>query len=97
MNIANTTLLDKLETIFRLVERSDFGTLACIPKEHALQALQDLRRQVLTSGSPDVLEASMLFAPTAGLKAVSIENGWGREFLALAQELEEAVAGSREL
>lgn len=96
MNNANRTLLNRLETVCGLVESSDFGSVGCIPKEHALQALRDLRRQMLTSGSPDILEASMLFAPTAGLEAVSIENGWGDEFLELAREVERALAAHKE-
>ena len=97
MNNTNRTLLERLETVCGLVERSDFGTVGCIPKEHALEALRDLRRQMLLSGSPDILEASMLFAPTAGLEAVSIENGWGEEFLELAREVEVALRRRKEL
>lgn len=97
MTNAKRTLLEKLEIVCKLVERSDFGTVGCIPKEHALEALSDLRRQMLLSGSPDILEASMLFAPTAGLEAVSIENGWGDEFLELAREVEKTLQRQKEL
>lgn len=96
MNNANRNLLKKLEAVCGLVESSDFGSVGCIPKDHALQALKDLRRQMLISGAPDILEAGMLFAPTAGLEAVSIENGWGDEFLELARAVELALEAHRD-
>jgi hypothetical protein len=96
MKRANQTLAAKLEAACELVERSDFGLVASISKEHALKALGDLRRQVLETGTMDVLEASMLFSPTAGLEEVAIQNGWGREFLALAQDVDRTLQEHKE-
>lgn len=96
MNNANQILVAKLDAACRLVEKSDFGFAAGITKEHTLVALGNLRRQLMEKGSMDLMEARMLFAPTAGLEEVAMQNGWGRQYLELAQEVERVLVRVKE-
>ena len=96
MTNANQILVAKLDATSRLVEKSEFGLVAGITKEHALSALAKLRRQLMEKDSMDVMEARMLFAPTGGLEEVAMQNGWGRQFLELAQEVDRFLARAKE-
>lgn len=42
-------------------------------------------------GTVKLLPIQMLFAPTGSLQEVSIESGWGDEFLQLAARFDEAI------
>src|SRR5512143_2739970 len=95
MNNTNQRLLEKIDAACLLVERSEFGYVAGISKEHTLAALRDLKRQFIEKGCVDPMEASMLFAPTGGLEQISIENGWGGQFLELAREVHRTLERQR--
>lgn len=96
MNSANQILVEKIDAVYKFVERSEFTFSSGISKEHTLTALQDLKRQFATQGSMDAMEARMLFAPSGGLEEVALQNGWGRQFLDLAQEIERVLAKPKE-
>jgi hypothetical protein len=96
MNSANQNLVEKIDAAYQFVERSEFTFSAGISKEHTLTALEDLKRQVVARGSVDAMEARMLFAPSGGLEEVALQNGWGREFLELAQEIEQVLVKPKE-
>lgn len=95
MNNANQSLSEKLDAACQFVERSNFKHVAGISKEHTLAALRDLRRQFMEKGYLDPIEASMLFAPTGGLEEISIENGWGSQFLEIAREIHRRLEKQR--
>lgn len=53
-----------------------------------MRALQEID-QILAS--PSTSDVRFLLAPTGNIQELSIENGWGNEFLALASDIEIAL------
>ncbi|MGE5251135.1 MAG: hypothetical protein ACM3QS_13100 [Bacteroidota bacterium] len=95
MSNANRSLLQKLDAACQWVERSEFRYASGISKEHTLAALRNLKRQFIEKGCVDSMEASMLFAPTGGLQEVAIENGWGSQFLEIADDISRTLQERR--
>jgi len=90
--------LEALSSVLRetraILARSDndFTWSSWQDGEQALAEIDDLLRQVATGRIADLGSLNVLFAPTGPLQEVSLESGWGEEFLALAAKFDSAIA-----
>ena len=60
--------------------------------ESALEEIDGILETLRSGGIPTRLTMSVLFAPTGPMQELSIDSGWGQEFLALAERFDEAMA-----
>lgn len=63
------------------------------------QALIEINRHleiIQANGAPDLAEMHILFAPIGNLQEVSMDNGWGEDFLALAAECDRIAVQSHQ-
>ncbi len=87
-------VLDTLKRTLELVESSRPSGWAAAGVE---QIAQHLRAAIaaVESGTPvDRDELRVLFLPTGDIQETSIDNGWGDEFLSLAQQMDAFLADS---
>ena len=58
----------------------------------AVAEIDDVLRRIETAETIKLLPLQVLFGPTGSLQEVSIQSGWGDEFLQLASRFDEATA-----
>lgn len=73
-----------LNELHARVESGNDGVI-CGDRSRALEDLDSLLSTPSNKGIKDLL------APTSNLQELSIENGWGQEFIQLAKELEDLL------
>ena len=60
-------------------------------EEDVIAALDDHIENLLSHNFSNIWDLIILFAPTGSLQEISISNGWGAEYLALASEFDTAI------
>jgi hypothetical protein len=50
--------------------------------------LQTIQTKFEQTGILDKIQLNLLFAPTGSIQEISIDNGWGAEFIKLAAEVD---------
>jgi len=88
-----TKLIPVFEDARRLAARpgNEFIWSSWQDSEAALSEIDGILG-MLRAGSVPGAWMSVLFAPTGPMQELSIDSGWGQEFLALADRFDEAMA-----
>jgi hypothetical protein len=73
--------LEKALTFLRESKSSLYGSLTVEEVIHQLEDELDKRKK---SQPVDIERIKFLFAPTGSIQEISIDNGWGKEFLEIA-------------
>jgi len=60
--------------------------------EHALEEIDGILSALKSAEVPEGLILRVIFAPTGPMQELSIDSGWGQEFLDLANRFDEAMA-----
>lgn len=82
------TLVTCLRRVVALVEASKDSAFAGMDCDEVTRDL-NMAIESIKSGEPhDRHHLNMLFGPTGTIQEISIDNGWGDEFLRLAEEFD---------
>ncbi len=60
--------------------------------EHALEEIDGILSALTSAEVPEGLSMRVIFAPTGPMQELSIDSGWGQEFLDLADRFDDAMA-----
>ena len=71
---------------------NDFSWSSWAGCEDAVEELDGILSALRSGVVPGALPMGVLFAPTGPMQEVSLSGGWGKEFLALADRFDEAMA-----
>ena len=87
-------LVDVLDDTRTLLARedNDFSWSRWANSNEAVAEIDDILRRINAAETIKLLPLQVLFGPTSSLQEVSIESGWGEEFLKLASRFDNAVA-----
>jgi len=87
-------LVDVLEDTRTLLARedNDFSGSRWGNSNEAVAEIDDILRRINAAETIKLLPLQVLFGPTSSLQEVSIESGWGDEFLKLTPRFDKAVA-----
>ena len=94
MLMMSTELLDVLAATRELLARpeNDFSWSSWQDQAVALEEMDAVIAMVRTEKSVPRMTLDVLFAPTGPIQEVSLSSGWGREFVALADRYDTAIA-----
>lgn len=81
--MAATDLIPILEQVRELVCAPPHAGIYGEPRRVLAEVERHLE-EIRSSGATDLFELGVLFAPTGDLQEVSMDNGWGEEFLRLS-------------
>lgn len=82
-------LIDK--TIKHILNSTNFIFCRWGCANEAQNELQFLRQRIQNQDELAIQELDYLFAPTCSLQELSIDNGWGEDFIAIACKLEKLI------
>ena len=91
-NLSN--LIALIEKIKDLVNQPGTTTPLWIHYDSIEEVVGELERHILLLHKEDfsiIKELTLLFAPTSDLQELSISNGWGNQFLEIAEEFDEII------
>lgn len=95
---ANIPNLGRLISVFEETRElladpdNDFFWSSWVGCEDALREIDRILFSLWGGVLPESLSMTVLFAPTGPIQEVSVNSGWGKEFLALADRFDEARA-----
>ena len=72
--------------------RNDFSWSSWIGRGDAVAEIDGILSMLRSGAVPNGLSMEVIFAPTGPMQEVSLSGGWGKEFLALADRFDEAMA-----
>ncbi len=71
---------------------NDFTWSSWVGREDALREMDGILLSLWCGVLPKSLSKTVLFAPTGPIQEVSVNSGWGKAFLALADRFDQAMA-----
>lgn len=89
--------LKKLLSVFKAARQwlahpdNDFSWSAWHDQADALAEIDRILAKLRSGVLPGSLTLEVLFAPTGSIQAVSLSSGWGDEFIAIAQQFDDAM------
>ena len=83
MEIEN--IVAALEKTLSLLRQSESSACARFSVEELIGQIENELNKIKKNNMADKEQLNYLFAPTCSLQETSIDNGWGREFLELAE------------
>ncbi|MBC7929933.1 MAG: winged helix-turn-helix transcriptional regulator, partial [Rubrivivax sp.] len=95
---ANMPNLGRLISVFEETRElladpgNDFTWSSWVGREDALREMDGILSSLWCGVLPKSLSMTVLYAPTGPIQEVSVSSGWGKEFLALAERFDEAMA-----
>lgn len=90
MEIEN--LITTLEETIRLLKSSRSSDWATMSIEEIIQKLESEIARAKNSERIDIKLLSFLFAPTGAIQEISIDNGWGDDFLRISGVIDELLS-----
>lgn len=95
---ANMANLGRLISVFEETRElladpdNDFTWSSWVGREDALREMDGILSSLWCGVLPKSLSMTVLYAPTGPIQEVSVNSGWGKEFLSLADRFDEAMA-----
>ena len=90
MEIEN--LITTLEETIRLLKSSQSSDWASMSVEEIIRELEAEITRAENSERIDTKLLSFLFAPTGSIQEISIDNGWGDDFLRISGVIDELLS-----
>jgi hypothetical protein len=87
----NAKLKNEFEIILKYLNISTDAYFSNCTVEDAKNVINEILNEIDSNGNIDKGKIEYLLAPTGCLQEISIDNGWGREFLTLAENIEKMV------
>lgn len=78
-----------LKRTLLLLQRSESSDWASLPVEEVIRQLKVELDKARNSQPLDTKKLEFLYAPTGSLQEISIENGWGKEFIEIADIIDQ--------
>ena len=91
-NLSNLIIL--VEKIKDLVNQPGTTTPLWIHYDSKEEVIGELERHIMLLHKEDfsiIKELTLLFAPTSDLQDISIRNGWGNQFLEIAEKFDKII------
>lgn len=89
----NMKMINVLTHLAEFLKNSDESLYAAETPEQLLKIVNVNLASMQTSGTFDSLEkVQSLFLPTASLQEISIDNGWGEQYIELSKDFELAIS-----
>jgi hypothetical protein len=85
-------LIDALEETISYLQKSQPSDWAPMPVEEIIRRLEIEAVKAKNARPVDVNLLDRLFAPTGVIQEISIENGWGTQFLRISEVVDEVTA-----
>lgn len=82
-------LVTTLEETISFLQSSQSSVYADIPIEEIIEKLKSEVAKVKSSKPIDAKQLRLLFAPTGAIQDTAIDNGWGDEFLKIANIIDQ--------
>jgi hypothetical protein len=87
-NIQNK-LKRELELFLKYLNKSNDSLYGNVEKEK--KSINDILKDIDNNKKIDTREVNFLIAPTGGLQEVSINSGWGKNFLVIAEKINNII------
>jgi len=87
-------LLPTLDRTIFLLQNSQDSLYAHLSVDEVITALQTIQTKLEQTGILDKAQLNLLFGPTGSIQEISIDNGWGDEFIKLATEVDK-ITGNK--
>jgi hypothetical protein len=86
--------LPALDRAISLLQNSQDSLYAHLSVDEVITALQTIQTKFEQTGILDKTQLNLLFGPTGSIQEISIDNGWGYEFIKLAGEVDK-ITGNK--
>ena len=73
---------------------NDFSWSSWVDARDAIEEVDGILSALRAGVLPEELTMEVLFAPTGPIQEVSLSSGWGKEFIALSERFDEAMAAA---
>lgn len=88
-------LANVLEEVILRLKSSDDSIWSYLSVDEVISRLESEVEKIASNQPVDVEQLNFLFLPTGCIQEISIDNGWGDEFVELSKPLDEFVEAHR--
>ena len=82
-------LKTELEMFLKYLNQSNDGMYGDVEK--GKNSINDIIKSISSNKKIDKEKISLLIGPTANLQEISIDNGWEKEFLIIAEKIDKII------
>ena len=80
-----------LEKILECLNKSEGSIYVCYTVDEIKNIINDIINEMNNAESLNIEKIKYLILPAGSLQDISIDNGWGKEFIAIADNIEKII------
>lgn len=89
--MTNADLINTLEKLLELVQHSQESAWASMEIDEIQKELGQYIKEIKVGNLKNLKKLQVLFAPTGPIQEISLDNGWGEQFVKLAGEIDRLI------